>query len=700
LQFMVSPNQLAELQAAMAYEKAGRLSDAATAYKRLLQQMPGNFGCVYSLAMIYAQQGNFESAADMFRRATQIRPGDIEVRYNFAVALSMSGQHKQAAANYQKILKTEPQHISALNNYAATLLQQGRFADALRQYDELIRLKPHFADVYNNRGMTLQNLARLEDALRDYDKAIALKPDFAEAYVNRGNALAAVHRPHEALVSFNRAISLRPDLADAYRNAGNIYSGLGSYTDALASYDRALALQPSDWEAKSMRLNAKLHLCDWDGADADWSTLIAGVAHGTPVSPFVALAVSSSSDELLQCARVFCRASFPVPEKPLWRGKIYRHDRIRLCYLSTDFREHAIGYLVAGLFEQHDRSRFEVTALSFGGAQESPLRERIARAADQFISVRDKSDQEIAELLLDLEIDVAIDLMGYTQNARSGVFARRPTPIQVSYLGYLGTMGADFMDYIIGDGIALPLNEQRHYSEKIVHLPDCFLINDDQLAIAPHTPTRADAGLPEDAFVFCSFNNSYKLQRRMFELWMRLLHATPGSVLWLAEANTAMAANLKREAQRCGIDSRRLVFAPRLAFPEHLARQRLADLFLDTVPYNAGATAAAALWSGVPVLTVIGTTFVGRMAASMLHTIGLPELATPSLPDYEALALRIAADPALCASLRDKLSRNRENLPLFDTERSTRNLERAYTAMWHIYQNREHPRNLTIETAP
>lgn len=694
---MASNNQIAELQAAMAHQKAGRLSDAAKAYKRLLQQMPGNFGCIYSLATIYAQQGHFEAAADMFRRAAQIRPVDLEVRYNFAVALSMSGQHDQAATNYQKILKTEPRHVGALNNYAATLLQQGRFADALQQYNRLIRLNPSFADAYNNRGMTLQNLTRFEEALRDYDKAVELKPAFGQAYINRGNTLAALRRPDDALASFNTAISLQPDFADAYRNVGNIYSARGCYTHALAAYDRALALQSDDWEAKSMRLNAKLHLCDWDSVDADWSELIASAANGTPAYPFVALAASSSPEEQFQCARAFSRACFPMSGKPHWRGKIYTHDRIRLAYLSADLREHAVGYLLAGLFERHDRSHFEVVGVSFGG-QASPLRRRIENALDRFIDVRDRSDQEIAELMRELEIEIAVDLMGYTRNARAGIFARRPAPIQLSYLGYLGTMGADFMDYVIADSIALPFDQQRYYSEKIVHLPDCFLVHDDRLAIGPHTPTRADAELPDDGFVFCSFNSSYKLRRPMFELWMRLLRTVPGSVLWLAEANPEMAVNLQREAERCGVDPRRLVFAPRRPLAEHLARQRLADLFLDTTPYNAGATAAGALWAGIPVLTVLGKTFVGRMAASMLHALGLPELVTGSLADYGVLALKIATEPALCATLKDKLARNRENFPLFDTERSTRNLESAYTAMWHIYQNGERPRTLTVET--
>lgn len=693
---MIPQDQLIELQAAIAHQKAGRLSEAVKAYNQLLKKTPNNFGCVYSLAMLYAQQGNLSAATDMFRRAATIRPDDLDVRYNLAVALSMSGEHGEAAENYERVLKTHPQHVAARNNYAATLLQNGHFADALRQYDELIRRGPTLPDAYNNRGMALQSLKRFEDALHDYDKAIALKSDFPEAYVNRGNTLANLGRPDDALADFDKAIALRPEFADAYKNAGNIHSMRGSYNLALAAYDRALSLRGGDSEAESMRLSAKMRLCDWNNIDSDWLELLACVKRGLPIYPFVTLAASSSPDEQLRCARLFSKTSFPIADKPLWQGQVYSHDRIRIAYLSGDFREHAVTYLAAGLFEQHDRSRFEVTGLSFGADRDSPLRRRITNAFEHFIDVRHNSDQDIADLVRDLEIDIAVDLMGYTQNARTGILARRPAPIQVSYLGFLGTMGADFIDYVIADKIALPFDQQRYFIEKIVHLPDCFLVNDNRLAIAPHTPSRGDAGLPAEGFVFCSFNNSYKLTRPMFELWMRLLHTVEGSVLWLAEANPEMALNLRREAQRGDVDPRRLIFAPRLPLAEHLARQRLADLFLDTAPYNAGATAAAALWSGVPVLTVLGKTFVGRMAASMLHAVGLPELAAELLPDYEALASRIATEPALCASLKDKLARNRETFPLFDTARATRHIEAAYEAMWQAYRHGRPPANLEV----
>lgn len=697
LLLVLSADQIHALQEAIAHQQAGRASKAVKIYERLIRKAPNDLQCVLSLALLQAQQGNFNAAIPLFRRAAAIRPDDLDIRYNLAVALSMAGEHQEAAQNYESILKSRPEHAAARNNYATTLLQSGRFADALTQYDEGVRRNPTVPEAYNNRGLALQGLKRFEDALRDYDKVIALRPNFPEAYVNRGNALANLRRPDDALAAFDKAIALRPDIADAYKNAGNIHSMCGSYKPALAAYDRALSLRPGDPEARSMRLSAKMHLCDWTDIETEWLELFAGVKRGLPIYPFVTVAASSSPEEQFQCARLFSKTNFPTAGRPVRHGQAYSHERIRVAYLSGDFREHAVTYLVAGLFERHDRSRFEVTGLSFGSDQESPLRNRITAAVEHFIDVRHSSDQDIADLIREREFDIVVDLMGYTQNARPGILALRPAPIQVGYLGFLGTMGADFIDYIIADRIALPFDQQRYFSEKIVHLPDCFLVNDDRLKIEPHTPSRGDAGLPTEGFVFCSFNNSYKLTRPMFELWMRLLHAVDGSVLWLAEANPDMALNLQRAAERCSIDTGRLVFAPRIPLAEHLARQRLADLFLDTTPYNAGATAAAALWSGVPVLTVLGKTFVGRMAASMLRAIGLPELVAKSLRDYETIASTIATDQAYCSSLKARLARNRETFPLFDSARSTRHIEAAYEAMWLASRQGRAPEQLEVK---
>jgi protein O-GlcNAc transferase len=383
--------------------------------------------------------------------------------------------------------------------------------------------------------------------------------------------------------------------------------------------------------------------------------------------------------------------------RPLLRKPRADRSTISLAYVSGDFRRHAVGHLIPGLLERHDRTRFEVIGVSFGPDDGSEVRARTARACDRFHDVAAKSDRDVAQMLQDMNVDIAIDLMGYTRGSRPAIFAYRPAPIQVSYLGFLGTMGAEFIDYIIADRVTIPMEQQPFYSEKIVHVPNCFMVNDDKQAIAGRTFSRRELGLPADGFIFCSFNNAYKLRASMFDIWMRLLRSISGSVLWLAQVNDAMVANLRNEATERGVDPSRLVFAPYMELSHNLARLRCADLFLDTVPYNAGATASNALWAGVPMITCIGDTFAGRMAASMLQAIGLQELVAASLQDYEALANKLATDPAALASVRKRLEHSRRVCPLFDTDRFRRHIEAAYTTMWKTHQRDEAPRSIAVE---
>lgn len=696
---MITNKEIMELQAAMAHQKAGRLSDAAKTYNRLLHRMPDNFGCVYSLAMIYAQQNNFTAAADMFRRAAQIKPDLSDVHYNLAVALSMAGNFKDAALSYEKVLEIDPHHANARNNYATALLHVGRPADAVREYDKLIAQAPTSADAYVNRGTARQSLKRTAEALADFERAIALKPNFADAHLNRGNALAELRRVDEALASHRRAIALQPDFADAYKNMANIYSYLGRYEEAAAAYDKGLALQPDDSETRSIRFLVKMHLCDWSNFAKERDDLLATLRRGLVAYPFNVLAATASAEDQLVCAKTFAQARFPAAAEPLWRGEVYRHDRIRVAYVSSDFREHPVAYLTAGLYEHHDRSRFEVTGVSFGPEQDRGIGQRLKGAFEHFIDVRTRSDEEIAALLRSREIDIAVDLVGYTQTARTDIFARRPAPVQVNYLGYPGTLGAKYFDYIIADRIVLPPEHATFYTEKAAWLPDTFMATDATRAIAATTPTRSELGLPEKGFVFCAFNYLHKNNPTVFDIWMRLLREIDGSVLWLRQYNALSSRNLRAEAERRGVTAERLIFAPRAPLAaDHLARQRQADLFLDTFPYNAHTTATEALWAGLPVLTCLGPSFAGRVAGSLNHAVGMPELVATSPAEYEALALKIARDPALCAELKQKLARNRQTHPLFDTARFTQNMEAAYVTMWQAYQAGRQPAAFSVQS--
>ena len=490
----------------------------------------------------------------------------------------------------------------------------------------------------------------------------------------------------------------------AHRNRAAALVYLGRYDEAFTAYDTAFKIDSGLPYLQGHRLHAKQSICNWSDLDAEASRILRDVENGLPAAdPFSLLALPSTPSEQLACARSYLQR---LPAfRPLWDGEVYRHDRIRVAYLSADFHQHATAYLIAGLLEQHDKSRFEITAISFGPDDHSATRERIKVAVECFFDVHDRSDDDIAELLRRQEIDIAIDLKGLTANNRLNVLARRPAPLQVSYLGYPGTMGASFLDYIIADSTVIPEDHSDYYSEKVVRLPDSYQVNDDKRHISEHTPTRRDCGLPEEGFVYCCFNNAFKLNPAMFDIWMRLLKATKDSVLWLFEGTSSNSAavcreNLYREAEKRGIPRNRLVFAAKTNLADHLARHRLADLFLDTLPYNAHTTASDALWAGLPVATCLGSTFAGRVSASLLNAAGLSELIAPSLEEYEALALKLAREPMLLAVAKDKLARHREVCPLFDTRRFTRHIENAYLAMWQHHREGRRPADFVVGSGP
>ncbi|MBV9523287.1 MAG: hypothetical protein JO010_10870, partial [Alphaproteobacteria bacterium] len=443
-------------------------------------------------------------------------------------------------------------------------------------------------------------------------------------------------------------------------------------------------------------------ICDWTDFDAEQGALVEALDWSvSSILPFILLATADDPALHLRCAKSFVGAGSGFARlTPLWDATLYRHPRMRIGYLSADLRNHAVAHLIAGLFEGHDRERFEIHAFSWANDDASEIRRRLERSFEHFHDVRHASDREVAQRMRALEIDIAVDLTGFTENGRHAILAHRPAPIQVNYLGYPGTIGADFIDYIIVDPFVVAADQQQFFAEKLVHLPECYQANDRARPIAADGVTRAECGLPEKGFVFACFNNPYKLTPPVFDVWMRLLRAVPGAVLWLLQDNDWARANLCREAERRGVCAGRLVFAPILPPAEHLARQRLADLFLDTLPYNAHTTASDALWVGLPVLTCVGRSFAARVAGSLLHAIGLPELVTSTLEDYEALALELARRPDLLNGLRDRLRQNRLTLPLFDTDRFCRHIEDAYRRMWEMWQSGEPPRAFAVPPRP
>ncbi len=537
--------------------------------------------------------------------------------------------------------------------------------------------------VYNNLGLVLKERYRFAEALACFDKAIQQAPDNALAHSNRGLLLGEINRHEEALASCDRAIALMPTLAEAFVNRGHALRALNKYEEAFRSYEQALSLSPELPFLVGLWLMCKMFCCDWNALDTAYARLFIALDRGELAAalPFLLLALPSSPAQQQQCARVLVNSKYPAASQSVWQGEHYENDRIRVVYLSVDFRSHPVTQLVAELIERHDRSRFEIIAVSVCEPTQDLWRKRLEKAFDAFYDVATQSDLEIARLIRDLKTDVAVDLTGHTAGSRTGVFSHRPAPVQVNYLGFPGTLGAAYIDYIIADPIVIPEEDRRYYDEKVVHMPNSYLPNDSTKVISDRHFTRAELGLPEDAFVFCSFNNMFKITPDVFDIWMRLLDKVDRSVLWLLDGNPTAVENLRREARVRGIEPHRIVFAPRMELAEHLARHRLADLFLDTFHYNAHTTASDALWAGLPVLTRLGKSFPARVAASLVSAVGLPELITHDDSEYEALALELATDPERLRGIRSKLARNLATQPLFDTAKYARDIETAYSIM-------------------
>ena len=664
----------------------------------MLAEAPDHFDAWNMLGVVLYEQRQYSAAAQCFEQAIAINPGSAAAHLNLGLPLQKLRKCDEALASYDRALALRPDYPEALLNRGNALQDLGRHEDGLASYDRALAVRPEHAEALYNRGNALQSLKRHAEALASYDRALALRPDYPEALLNRGIALEDLNRIDESLASYDRALALRPDYTRALSNRGTAFASLKLWKNAAASFSRLLELAPDYEYAIGNLLKCRLHGCNWeDLPHLAGRTAVAVDGDAKAISPFSFLASSGSAAAQLRCARTWIADRHPASPAPMWAGERYRNDRIRVAYLSADFRDHPVSFLTARLFELHDRQRFEPIAISFRRAAKDTTGRRLSAAFGQWLDVSGMSDRAVAERIRDLRIDIAVDLMGFTTGGRTGVFAHRPAPIQVNYLGYPGTMGAPYIDYIIADDYVVPKGSEVHYSEQVVRLPGSFQANDDKRKASEKAMTRAAAGLPESGLVLCSFNKSYKIDPPVFDIWMRLLQNVAGSVLWLYADNVLVQDNLRREAAQRGVLPHRLVFAPSLEYADHLARCRLADLFLDTLPFNAGATASDLLWSVVPVLTCSGEAFASRMGGSILNAVGLAELITHNLEDYESLALKLASDPAALSDVRVKLAGNRASCLLFDSDRLRRHLEAAYVTMWRRFQMAEPPASFSVD---
>jgi protein O-GlcNAc transferase len=677
-------------------KKLKRLPEALAALDQALALNGGAADTWNSRGAVLNELKRYEEALRDFDKAITLKPDLVDAFYNQGNALQGLKRYEAAIESYDRAIAANAANVAAFNNRGMARLNLKQFAPALEDFRRALTIKPDFTESHIGAGDVLNRLGRPDEALAAYAAALTINPQLAEGWFGRASVYSGQLRLDEALAAYDKALALKPDLASAWLARGTILSELQRHDEALVALEKAAAADPSLKYAEGSRICTKLVMSDLRGFDKDCAALLAAVRDGQAASiPFVLLLIPATAEDQLAGARAFVEDQV-IAAPALWRGERYHHDRIRIGYLSFDMRHHAIGFLSVGLFEQHDKSRFETFAFSLGPDDKSATRVRTEQAFEHFHDVRGQSDQEIARLMRTSEIDIAIDLNGLTQGARVNILALRPAPIQVNYLGYPGTMGADHIDYIIADRTVIPEDQQRFYSEKVVYLPDAYQANDDRRAISEATPTRAEAGLPDTGFVFCSFNNSFKITPFVFDRWMNLLRAVEGSVLWLLEGNPWVPSNLRREAEQRGVSGDRLVFAPRTKLEDHLARHRLADLFLDTLPYNAHTTASDALWAGLPVVTCLGSTFAGRVAASLLAAAGLPDLITHSLDDYEALALTLARDRDLLAGAKAKLADQRLRCPLFDTAGFARHIESAYATMLTRHQGGEAPASFAV----
>ncbi|MGA8096033.1 MAG: tetratricopeptide repeat protein [Steroidobacteraceae bacterium] len=677
-----------------------RWQEAVASFDRAIALKPDYAAAYNNRGATLLKIGRAERGLASSEQAIALQPDFAEAHNNRGIALQELKRFEDALTSYDRALALSPRYAEAHNNRGTALRELGRLEEALASQAQALTLKPDYAEAHNNLGIVLRALKRFDEALASHERAAAILPGYAEAHLNRGAILHDLGRFHEALESFQHALEARSDYADAYRNQGLALRELGRPEEALASYERALALSPGDRFLEGVCRHARMQICDWAGRAAELDELSVAIDCGRPViTPFAALSLFDSLPTQRRSASIWAREECrPAQVLPPLRSYA-AHPKVRIGYFSADFRNHAVSALAAELFECHDRSAFELTAFALGPDVRDGLRERVERAFDRFIPAFDKADEQVALLARNFEIDIAVDLGGYTQHARPRIFAHRAAPIQVSYLGFLGSMGASFMDYLLADEVIVPPGLRRHYSERIAYLP-AYQVNDTRRPVSDRVFTRAELGLPAAGFVFCCFNANYKISPETFGSWMRILAATPGSSLLLLGDNTAARQNLRRQAVRSGIEPDRLVFAARIPYGDYLARYRAADLFLDTHPYNAGTTASDALWVGLPVLTYAGETFAARVAASLLTSVGLSQLVTENRTDYERLAIELAGNPERLGEIRRALASARSSAALFDTPRFTRSLEALYRRM----HERQHlgllPEHLALEIRP
>ena len=685
------------LQQAIQYFQIGKFEEAEIILKRVVQVDSKCLPALHILGLIKGSQGNHIEAVNFLKKAVRLEANDPSLQYNLAKALAEVDLDAESLPHHKKAVDLAPNNPEAYLNYGKSLSKLNRHQEALAVYDRATVIQPQNPGILLNRGIALQHLGKHHEALKLMEEALSLQPNLLEAWLNQGVILKQMGRHDEAIHAYDKALQLNPQFADAWFNRANAFNDLKRLDEASRSYEKALELNPNIPYLLGKSMHLQMRSGEWEAVNTKKPFLWESIALGQKVIiPFDLLCLTDSPELLLKATQIWSQDQYSriptyVASKPI------KKEKIRIGYFSADFGIHPVSYLSAEFFELHDRNRFETYAFSFGNQPNNYMIERMHGAFDHFMDVRNQSDQELAQLARELGIEIAVDLGGHTTNARTSVFAYRAAPIQVNYLGYAGTMGTAFHDYIIADKTVLPESDQPFYTEKVVYLPNSYMMDDSKRIPSSKEFTRQELGLPDHAFVFCCFNNDFKFNEQVIHSWSTILLNAPNSVLWISENNPLFKSNLHIHLQKLGIDPTRVIFAQRLEhMPDHLARLKLADLFLDTYPYNAHASAVDALKVGVPVLTLLGQSFAARVAASLLKAIDLPELIAHSQAEYESLAIELATHPEKMEELRKRLSQNSQTRPLFDTATYTRHVENAFKQMYDRYQAKLAPANLDI----
>ena len=712
---------------------SGNFSLALDTLKNALNIDPNNSLVYLQLGLLSKISGNHQEALHYFEVSIHHDLNQVEAHFNKGVILHLTGQLLQAEISYNKVIEKEPNHLDALSNLGVIFKNTAKIEKSIEVYNRILLIKPNYAQAYANRGLSYHELMQYELALKDHEKAITLDPLNARPFMNMGLTYYKLRKFNLAIQYFDKALEIDSSVPELLINKGLALQALGNLDQAIDYYNESIKNFPnnclsyvniaealnkcsrlheaSEMYQKAISINPKhrflrgnhfmhnLKMCNWNNYDFLRSQIIEAVKNGETVSQgFSFLALTDDPYLQKKNAEIYSKESTPKGVVAITNFESKpASSKIRIGYFSSDFHNHATAHLMSGLFECHDKSIFEIFAFSFGPITDDEYRNRLKPCFERFEEVGELSDIEVANLARLLKIDIAIDLKGYTQDQRSQIFANRAAPIQISYLGYPGTMGASFMDYIIADKIVIPDEDKSHYSEKVVYLPGTYQVNDARRVISEKKYSRTELGLPQNGFVYCCFNNNYKITPRVMDLWCNILHQVSGSVLWLLSSNSASKENLLLEANKRGIDSARIIFAEKLPLGEHLSRHRCADLFLDTLIYNAHTTASDALWSGLPVLTCIGKSFASRVAASLLNAIELPELVTKDEADYTALAIELATNPSKLKVIKEKLERNRTSTLLFDTPLFTKHIETAYTKIYDRYRADLPPDHIKLE---